>query len=275
MRVSIVTLSFNQGQFLETALRSVIDQQYADLDYIVVDPGSTDESRSIIERYRPYINKVLFEPDLGPADGLNRGFSCADGEIFGFLNADDFLEPDVLKAVVRKFQSHADTDVIAGHGWLVDETGARIRRKHSNSFTAWRYLHRGAYLLQQSTFFRAKAYRATRGFNPENRSCWDGELWLDMALNGCRFKTVDQFWSAFRVYDQSISGSIARDRESREIYEMDRLRMFQRATGRMPKGSLYRSKRLAAEVLKWSSNPTALWYRLCSFFDPHARRAPI
>lgn len=275
MRISIVTLSFNQEQFLETALRSVIDQQYPDLDYIVVDPGSSDDSRSIIERYRSHISKVLYEPDRGPADGLNHGFSHADGEIFGFLNADDFLEPDALNAVAKAFQRFGDADIVAGHGWLVDESGARIRRKYSNHFTAWRYLYKGAYLLQQSTFFRAAAFRDVQGLNIENRSCWDGELWLDMALAGCRFQIADEFWSAFRVYDRSITGSVARDCGFREIYDMDRLRMFRRATGRMPKGVLYCSKRVIAEILKWSSNPAALGDRLCSFFDPRSRRAPI
>lgn len=275
MRISIVTLSFNQGRFLETALRSVIEQDYPDLDYIVVDPGSTDESRSIIERYRAHISHVVYEPDDGPADGLNRGFSYADGTIFGFLNADDFLNPGALKSIARAFDRYDDTDVIAAHGWLVDEAGVKIRRKYSNRFTAWRYLYRGAYLLQQSTFFRAEAYQAVNGFNVGNRSCWDGELWLDMALSGRTFRVLDEFWSAFRVYDGSITGSVANHGDHRQAYDMDRARMFERATGRAPKGSLYYLQRIAAEALKWGSSPQALKDRVCSLMDARARRAPI
>ncbi|MGI9509985.1 MAG: glycosyltransferase, partial [Geminicoccaceae bacterium] len=79
MKISIVTLSFNQGRFLETAIRSVVDQQGIDLDYIVVDPGSTDDSRSIVDRYSSKISHAVLERDDGPADGLNRGFSRASG----------------------------------------------------------------------------------------------------------------------------------------------------------------------------------------------------
>lgn len=275
MRISIVTLSFNQGEFLETALRSVIEQDYPDLDYIVVDPGSTDESRNIIERYRSKLSHVVLKPDEGPADGLNRGFSVADGTVFGFLNADDFLKPGSLKAVAKAFERFDDADVIAAHGWLVDKAGADIRRKYSNHFNAWRYLHQGAYLLQQSTFFRAGAYQAVRGFNTQNGTCWDGELWLDMALAGYKFQILNEFWSAFRVYDSSITGSVANRGSYRELYMKDRARMYQEATGRSPNGLPYLSQRLAACLLKWCSNPVALKDRCLSLFDARSRRAPI
>ncbi|MGH1484018.1 MAG: glycosyltransferase family 2 protein [Geminicoccales bacterium] len=271
----MVTLSFNQGQFLETALRSVIEQDYPDLDYIVVDPGSTDGSREIIERYRSALSHVVFEPDDGPADGLNRGFSLADGAIFGFLNADDFLKPGALKSVAKAFERFGDADVIAAHGWLVDEAGIDIRRKYSNSFNAWRYLYQGAYLLQQSTFFREHAYKAVQGFNAQNRTCWDGELWLDMALAGHRFQILDEFWSAFRVYEGSITGSVAGGGSHQQRYKEDRARMFQEAMGRPPAGLPYQAQRLAALLLKWGSNPVALKDRFLSLFDARSRRAPI
>ena len=84
MKFSIVTISYNQAQFLEQAIRSVIEQDYPDVEYIVVDPGSTDGSREIIERYRDRIDRIIFEPDKGPADGLNKGFAQATGDVFGF-----------------------------------------------------------------------------------------------------------------------------------------------------------------------------------------------
>ena len=92
MKFSIVTISFNQARFLERAIVSVIEQKGVELEYIVVDPGSTDGSRDIIERHRDLIAHVVFEKDKGPADGLNKGFSHATGSIYGYLNADDVLE---------------------------------------------------------------------------------------------------------------------------------------------------------------------------------------
>src|SRR6202171_6644991 len=99
-RVSIVTISFNQAPFLERAIRSVVEQDYPDIEYIVVDPGSTDGSRDIIERYRSRISQVIYEPDHGPADGLNKGFASATGDIFGSINADDAFLPGAVRGGV-------------------------------------------------------------------------------------------------------------------------------------------------------------------------------
>ena len=217
MKVSIVTLSFNQGRFLETAIQSVTGQDGVDLDYILVDPGSTDDSRAIIERYREKMGAAVLERDNGPADGLNKGFAQATGDIFGFLNADDVLTPGSLAEVVQAFHDHPEADVISGHGHLIDLDGNMIRRTYSDRYSLWGYIHGGVVLLQQSTFFRRRALEVAGGFNIANRTCWDGELWLDMALAGRRFHRVNKFWSAFRVYDGSITGSDCQWRSPRRL----------------------------------------------------------
>jgi glycosyltransferase involved in cell wall biosynthesis len=275
MKISIVTTSYNQAPFLDQTLASVIEQGYPDLDYIVVDPGSTDGSREIIERWRDRIHHLVLDPDDGPADGLNHGFARASGEIYGFLNADDLLADGALSDVARAFARFPEIDVISAHGWLIDGDGRRIRRKYSNHFSIWRYAHQGAYLLQQSTFFRADAFKSARGFNPDNRTCWDGELWLDMALAGRRFKTVRGFWSSFRVHEGSLSAAIARRSEKRGRYQRDRARLYRKATGRVPKGAGYCAKRAAAELLKWGAQPIALADRCLSILQPRARRCPL
>jgi glycosyltransferase involved in cell wall biosynthesis len=99
MRISIVTLSYNQRAFLQDAIDSILQQGYPDLEFIVVDPGSTDGSRELFRSYGEQISHVIFEPDRGAADGLNKGFGLASGEVFGFLNADDFLLPGALHRV--------------------------------------------------------------------------------------------------------------------------------------------------------------------------------
>ncbi len=91
MKISIVTLSFNQKQFLEEALQSVLGQKYPELEYIVVDPGSTDGSREMLDLYKGQLTELILEPDRGAADGLNKGFSRSTGDVLGFLNADDLL----------------------------------------------------------------------------------------------------------------------------------------------------------------------------------------
>ena len=207
MQLSIVTISFNQSEFLEEAISSVLNQDHRDVEYIVVDPGSTDGSRDIIERYRQRIDKVIFEPDEGPAHGLARGLAKAHGSIYGFLNSDDVLEPGALSGVERYFEANPAVDVISGHSWIIDAEGNRIRRCYSDRYSLWMAAHGASILLQPSTFFRAEIFRQAGGFNTENSVAWDGELFADMALAGARFSRVEEFWSRYRVHEEGLIGS--------------------------------------------------------------------
>jgi glycosyltransferase involved in cell wall biosynthesis len=205
-KVSIVTISFNQAEFLERAIRSVVEQDYPDIEYIVVDPGSTDDSRDIIERYRSRIARVIYERDCGPADGLNKGFACATGDIFGYVNADDAYLPGAIREAVDALDN-SKADVIYGDGYIVDENDRCIRRFLSTSFNFRRFVVDGVVILQPSTFFRANAFRDVGSFNVENRTCWDYELLFDFAARGKKFLHVARYWSVFRIYPSSITGS--------------------------------------------------------------------
>ena len=121
IKVSIVTISFNQGRFLEACMESVLSQDCPLMEYIVVDPDSTDGSRAIIEKLSNRINKVILEPDNGPADGLNKGFKLANGDIFGYINADDVLVPGAIKKVLNIFSCRPNIDVLYGNGYQIDE----------------------------------------------------------------------------------------------------------------------------------------------------------
>lgn len=211
MKFSIVTISYNQARFLEQAIRSVIEQNYPDIEYIVVDPGSTDRSREIIERYGDRIDKIIFDSDKGPADGLNKGFAQATGDIFGFINSDDYLLPGALSIVSKAFLSAPTKDVLSGHSLIVDANGVERNRFYSRRFSLNRYIYGAAMLAQQSTFFRSYAFREVGGFNVENRITWDGELWVDMAVSGAQFGRIPAFLSAFRIHGNSLTGSGGHD----------------------------------------------------------------
>lgn len=228
MKFTIVTISFNQARFLERAIRSVLDQDYPDLEYIVVDPGSTDGSRDIIERNRDRIDKIIFEVDNGPADGLNKGFSQATGEIFGFLNSDDALLPGALTEVERAFRRHFEVDVISGHGIVVDENGKEIRRIYSDHFNKMMAAYGACILVQPSTFFRSQMFSSVGGFNIDNRSNWDGELFMDMSLHRARFKTIPRILSEFRIHSDSITGSA----RLHKLHALHRARMFNKVFSR-------------------------------------------
>jgi GT2 family glycosyltransferase len=228
LKFSVVTISFNQGQYLEETLNSVLGQDHPQLEYIVVDPGSTDGSRELIGRYSDRLSKIVFEPDDGAADGLNNGFRHATGSIYGFLNSDDVLLPGALEAVGRVFEQDSGCGIVMGNGFLVDSSGKRIRHVRAAGFTPSRYFYGGATWLQQATFFRREAFEEVGGFNRINRSCWDGELVLEMARAGAKIVYVDRDLALFRLHPQSITGS----RRHKEMMKADAERMFFTARGR-------------------------------------------
>ena len=222
MKLSIVTISYNQGEFLEKAIQSVLCQKDygVDLEYIVVDPGSTDGSREIISKYKSQIDKVIFDKDSGPADGLNKGFSVAEGSIYGYLNADDEYLPGCLSEVLKLFSKYPNIDVMSGHGFVIDEKDNILHRCFSNKFKLKSYLYGNCVVVQQSTFFKSSIFNTIGGFKIDNKVSWDGELMVDMALANARFKRVSKYWSNFRVYSNSISGSglfLEKSKERRKL----------------------------------------------------------
>lgn len=265
MRISIVTLSFDQGAFLERAMRSVLDQDHPDVEYILVDPGSTDGSRAIIERYRHRLARVILDPDDGPADGLNRGLAAATGTLFGYLNADDRLLPGALARVAAAFARDPAADVAYGHGYIEDlRRGQRYRVNASRPPPHPRALaFGGVSILQQSTFLRTAAVRAAGGFNPANRTCWDGELLVELALAGARFTRIDAPLAVFTLHDRSISGTGRLEAQ----YRQDGARLFARLMGRGPApGDGLRAA--AARALKWVRDPAAAGWRLRRLVQP-------
>jgi glycosyltransferase involved in cell wall biosynthesis len=227
-RISIVTISFNQAKFLDRAIRSVLEQDYPNIEYIVVDPGSTDASRELIERYRSRIARIVFEPDNGPADGLNKGFSFASGEIFAYLNSDDFFLQHAFWEAANVFTNEPQVDVVSGHGFLVNEAGLPFRRFRSPPFDVRRFALGYSNVMQQSTYFSRAIYEKSAGFNVQNITSWDGELMLDFALKGARFRTVNKYMSGFTIHSNSISGSQRRASESTKNHD----RYFRRVMGR-------------------------------------------
>ncbi len=227
VKISVVTLSFNQRAYLGEAIDSVLSQGYDDLEYIVVDPGSNDGSRELISSYGSRIAHTIFEPDRGAADGLNKGFELATGDVFGFLNADDLLFPGSLANVSRFFEDHPECDMAMGDGYTIDGAGRRIRHYRARDFTTRRFFYGGTRWLQQSTFFRAEAYRRSPKFNLENRTCWDGELFVNIANQGAHIGYIRADLAGFRIHDASISGS----GRMNEQFRVDSRRIFRQLKG--------------------------------------------
>lgn len=220
-----MTLSYNQGRFLREAIESVRIGPPHELVYVIVDPGSNDGSREIIEANRSRFSKIIFEPDQGPADGLNKGFAACDADVFGYVNSDDRLEPGALDWVADYFSVRSDVDVLQGCCRVLDEGGrARLRKIVPTRFSLRSVLRGTQITPQQATFFRRRAFLASGGFNVKNTSCWDGELLVDMALRGCRFATVPRVLGQFRIHACSLTGSGCRN----AVYREDSARIARR-----------------------------------------------
>lgn len=260
MRISIVTLSYNQRAFLREAIDSVLQQDHPDLEYIVVDPGSRDGSRELIRSYGEGIFQVVFEADRGAADGLNKGFDRATGEVFGFLNADDFLLPGALRRVAEFFQSHPQCDMVLGNGYVVDAHRRNLRHVRARDFTVRRFLYGGMRWLQQSTFFRREAFMRSPGFNTENRTCWDGELLVSMAQMGATVGYIDADLAAFRLHNTSISGT----GRLVDAYIEDCRRIFRQIRGR--------DWRVTDDLLRFFYRTESLLLRAGLWFKAAARK---
>lgn len=249
-RISIVTPSLNQGPFVEEALRSVLLQEYPNVELIVADGGSTDGSVETIGKYRDRLAHWICEPDGGPANALNKGFRLATGEILGFLNADDLLLPGSLAKVVREFRMHPSADVVSGHGYLANASGKVGAPFISDRWNLTRFAYDACVLVQAATFFRRSKFQEVNGFNERNQTAWDMELWADLALAGATFHWFDEFLAVYRVHVASITGRPQLKRQRRQ----DARAVRQKVKGRLetPRDHLYST---LLRIRKFSGHP--------------------
>jgi glycosyltransferase involved in cell wall biosynthesis len=204
-RISIVTPSFQRAAFLERTLYSVVSQNYPNLEYVVQDGGSTDESVEILRRFEHLRVGWTSERDEGQADAINRGFARTTGEIMGFLNSDDLLLPGALAYVASYFSRHPDVDVVYGNRILIDvndrEIGMWVLPRHDD-----RALTLVDFVPQETLFWRRSIWEATGGaLDTSFGYALDWDLLLRMQAAGARIVHVPRFLGAFRVHEEQKS----------------------------------------------------------------------
>ena len=220
--ISIVTISYNQGKYLTECLDSVASQNFRNYEHIIVDDGSTDGSREIIKSFGDKVVPI-FKDNPGPPDSLNKGFDIAQGKIFGYINSDDYLLENALQNVAELFDKYNNEDVIYGNGIIVSSESNFCKRMISKSFSMNKYRFQRSQICQQATFFKSSAFKSIGGFNKENRSSWDFELFADMFVNNFSFKKVDTYLGAFRIYPGTLTGS-----KDKTISKINHKRMFKK-----------------------------------------------
>ena len=202
--VSIVTPSYNQAPFLEETIRSVLDQDYPDLEYIIVDGGSTDGSLEIINRYTDRLAWWVSEPDRGQTDAINKGFQGAHGDILAWLNSDDTYLPQALSRAVSYLQAQPDIAMVYGDANLIDESGNVIGKFPARQ-TNYRRLRRGyVHIPQQAAFFRADLWRKVGPLDPSFYFAMDYDLWVRLARIA-PLQHVPESWANFRLHEAGKS----------------------------------------------------------------------
>jgi glycosyltransferase involved in cell wall biosynthesis len=219
--ISIVTASFDHAGFIERTIRSVLDQKYSGLQYLIQDGGSDDGTTEIVERHRDSLFHYESRKDRGQAHALNLGFERSTGEILGYLNSDDILLPGALNYVADFFSRHPDVDAVYGHRVLIDggdhEIGRWVLPPHDSRVLSW-----ADYIPQETLFWRRAIWDRAGGYVDESfRFAMDWDLLLRFREAGAIMRRLPRFLGAFRVHrHQKTSADIL----TVGADEMDRLR---------------------------------------------------
>lgn len=199
-RISIVTPSFNQGQFLEETILSVLNQEYPNLEYFVMDGGSTDNSVEIIQKYASRLTYWESKPDSGQSHAINKGWRMATGELVAWLNSDDVYYPGTLFEVAEIWQKDKSVGFIHGVSEFIDEFGKPTGKFFGTEFKILNALM--AYenkTAQQSTFISRSVIEEVGYLNESYHLAMDWDLWFRIA---CQYNTkfVDKVWSKYRIW---------------------------------------------------------------------------
>jgi hypothetical protein len=202
-RISIVTPSYNQAPYLEEALRSVLLQDYPNLEYFVQDGGSRDESAGLIEKYAPWLAGWVSETDRGQSHAINKGLAHASGEIFGWLNSDDLYLPGALRAAAAAFREHPEVILVHGEAEHISRDGTLLPYPPAARPYNRRWLLEQSNLIPQpAAFFRASAFRQAGGLDESLHYAMDWDLWLRLEAEG-RAIFLPQVLARMRIYPEA------------------------------------------------------------------------
>jgi len=202
-KISIVTPSFNQGQFIEETIRSVLLQNYPNLEYVIIDGGSTDNSVEIIKKYEPWLTYWVSEKDRGQSHAINKGFERCTGDIFNWLCSDDIFLQEALKQVATEIEL-AKPCWLAGRGYFIDEKPNSVKKAidkneiNLNTFLFWKTRH----IPQPSIFWNSKLYNGSFKINEDLHYCMDIDLWFNFYKKSTPIIS-DYFFSRLRHHSNA------------------------------------------------------------------------
>lgn len=205
LTVTIVTPSYNQEQFIEETIRSVLAQTYPYIEYIVVDGNSTDGTHRVLERYADVIDRLIIEPDEGQADAINKGFHLATGTLVGWLNSDDILMPGAVEAVAKSFQQHPHGSLFYGDVKAIGEKGNYLYTLKPSQRLTFKQLTNGqGKLVQPGSFYVADLVRQVGGVDKQFYIVMDRDLWSRLLKVGDGWHVGEQV-ASFRRHSAAKS----------------------------------------------------------------------
>jgi len=203
-KVSIVTPSFNQAPFLEATIQSVLSQDYPNLEYIIIDGGSTDGSVEIIRKYQDRLAYWVSEPDKGQTDAINKGFNLATGDILAWLNSDDTYEPGAVKKAVAALIKNPDASMVYGDANFINAEG-RVIGRFPAAQTDHRRLRQGyVHIPQQAAFFRAEYWHQVAPLDSSFFFAMDYDLWVRLSALA-PLVYLPEVWANFRMHGDAKS----------------------------------------------------------------------
>ena len=274
--VSIVTPSYNQASYLETTIRSILDQDYLSVEYFVMDGGSTDGSEAVIRRYADRLSGWVSEKDRGQGEAINKGFARASGEILAWLNSDDYYLPNAISSAVKVFSHNPDAALVYGDMLAVDQNGRTLNLLKYSQYTLDDLLS-FQIIGQPAVFFRRQAYEHAGGLDINYHYMLDHLMWIQMAREA-KIVYAAQTWAAARFHPE------AKNRNQAVEFPKEAFRILawakdqpdlSAAMARLGKRPLASAHRVNARYQLDAGLPRAslqAWFKAFSIYPPTALR---
>lgn len=217
--VSIITPSFNQAKFIEATIKSVLEQNYPHIEYIIMDGGSTDGSVGVIKKYEGRLASWVSEQDKGQTDAINKGFNRSTGDILAWINSDDTYNPDAVQQAVKYLIEHPEVAMVYADCNFIDEDG-KVIGKFNAAQTDLRRLRQGyVHIPQQTMFFRAKYWKELGPLDSSFYFAMDYDLWTRIAIHAPFKYIAGKTWANFRIHNLSKT-NIADERGWQEMLKV-------------------------------------------------------
>ncbi|MBM3494254.1 MAG: glycosyltransferase [Armatimonadetes bacterium] len=275
-KITVITPSYNQAQYLEATIQSVLDQDYPNLEWMIVDGGSTDGSVDIIRRYEKHLAWWASEKDKGQTDALNKGLRRATGDVFGFLNSDDLYTPGTLRAVGEAFSANPSLTMLLGRCQYIAADGAPMSECPYAGDLRFEDFIADNLVPQPSLFMRMDVCRAVGEFDNTYQHAFDHDYWLRAMLLGHRIRGMDRLLSLYRLHESSKTVTM------RYKQDLDMIAAHAKAMRTLPTGDPLRDtirvnsarfcRRVAIEHYAWTRDPTVAltFFRRMLALDPRA-----